>query len=103
VPEEITAAQAARILQSAKPSGPAGRARRRALWGHSPPGRPDPRVEEEAGHRGQGIGHQPDRHLRRRPGHRRHRDGDVARFSFTASGSLITGAVGGPGRGRPAS
>jgi len=36
VPEEITAAQAARILQSAKPSGPARRARRRALGGHSP-------------------------------------------------------------------
>jgi len=39
VPEEITAAQATRILQSAKPSGPAGRARRRALGGHAPRGR----------------------------------------------------------------
>jgi len=47
VPEEIIAAQATRILQSAKPSGPAGRARRRALGGHSPPGRPDPRVEKK--------------------------------------------------------
>ena len=43
------------------------RARRRAAGGHAPPGCPDPRVEEEAGHRGQGLGHQPDRHLRRRP------------------------------------
>jgi hypothetical protein len=27
----------------------------------------------------------------RRPGHRRHRDGDVARFSFTASGVAFNG------------
>ena len=42
VPEEITAAQAARILGSAKPSGTAGQARvrprRRAPGRHAPPG-----------------------------------------------------------------
>ena len=65
VPEEITAAHAARILRSATPSGAAGQARgelaAELLDGHAPPGCPDPRVEEEAGRRGQGLGHQPDR------------------------------------------
>ena len=77
VPEEITAAHAARILRLShavrhRRAGPR-RARRRAPGRHAPPGCPDPRVEEEAGHRGQGLGHQPDRHLRRRPRDRRHR------------------------------
>ena len=65
VPEEITAAQAARILAVShavrrRRAGPR-RARRRAPGGHAPPGCPDPRVEEEARRRGQGLGHQPHR------------------------------------------
>ena len=78
VPEEITAAQAARILGSATPSGTAGQARGElAAELLADMRRLDAQIREageEAGHRGQGLGHQPDRHLRCRPGHRRHGD-----------------------------
>jgi transposase len=77
VPEEITAAQATRILRSATPSGTAGQARRDlAAELLEDMRRLDAQIREageEAGHRGQGLGHQPDRHLRRRPRDRRHR------------------------------
>jgi hypothetical protein len=76
VPEEITAAHAARILGSATPSGTAGQARRDlAAELLEDMRRLDAQIREageEAGHRGQGLGHQPDRHLRRRPRDRRH-------------------------------
>jgi hypothetical protein len=91
VPEEIIAAQATRILQSAKPSGPAGRLAAELLEEMR---RLDAQVRESRKKLAiavKGIGHQPDWHLRRRPGHRRHRDGDVARFSFTASGVAFNG------------
>jgi transposase len=77
VPEEITAAQAARILRSATPSGAAGQARGElAAELLADMRRLDAQMREageEARHRGQGLGHQPDRHLRRRPRDRRHR------------------------------
>ena len=78
VSKEISAAQAARILEQVTPSGPVAAARGELaaefLAGPAPPGCPAPRHQEEAGRRGQGLRHQPHRGLRLRPGHRRHRD-----------------------------
>ena len=77
VAKEITAAHAARLLEQVTPSGrgragPLG-AGRRVPGGPAPHRRPAARDQEEAGRRGPGLRHHPDRDLRRRPGHRRHR------------------------------
>jgi hypothetical protein len=103
VPEEITAVQAARILQSAEPSGPAGRARRRALGGHAPPGRPDPRVEEELAIAVKAPGTSLTGIFGAGPVIAATVIGDVARFSFTASGVAHNGghSVGRGAAGRP--
>jgi len=102
VPEEITAARPpASSSQPSRPAPPGGLAAELLEEMR----RLDAQIRESRTKLAiavKGIGHQPDRHLRRRPGHRRHRDGDVARFSFTASGSLITGqSVGRGAAGRP--
>ena len=77
VPDEITAGHAAKILGQIRPAGPVAEARCElaaellADIRHLDAQRRE--VEEEAGHRGQDIRHQPHRGLRRRTGHRRHR------------------------------
>jgi Transposase len=78
VSKEITAAHAARILDQVTPSGPVAAAR------HDLAGQfledlrgldaPAPRDQEEARRARQGLGHQPHRGLRLRPGQHRHRD-----------------------------
>ena len=77
VPKEITAAQAARVLDAGRAvrgrRGSPPRARRRVPRRPAPHRRPDARDQEEAGRGGPGLGHHPHRDLRRRPGHRRHR------------------------------
>jgi hypothetical protein len=78
VPEEITAAQATRILCSAKPAGAAGQARcELAAELLDDMRQMDTRIREageEARRRGPRIGHHGHRDLRGRPGHRRDRD-----------------------------
>jgi transposase len=69
---EITAGQPARILASITPSGAVEAARRELAAEFTEDlrgtGRPDPRHQEEAGHRGRRGRHRPDRAVRRRPG-----------------------------------
>ena len=75
-PQEITAGQAARILERVTPAGAVAQARCElaAVPHRHPPSRcPAARHQQEAGRGGQSRT-RPDRHLRRRPGHRRHGD-----------------------------
>ena len=78
VGKEITAPQAARVLEQVAPSGAVQQARwelAAELLDRPAPHRcPAARDQEEAGRGGPGLGHHRDRGLRGRPGHRRHRD-----------------------------
>jgi hypothetical protein len=76
IAKEISAAQAARILGQATPSGAVALARAELAAefprGHAPPRCPAARHPQEARRRGQGLRHHPHSGLRRRPGHRQY-------------------------------
>jgi transposase len=78
ISKEIIAPQASDLLESIAPSDAVQAARCELAAEYierpAPHRRPDARQQEEPGHRGTGVRHQPDRDLRSRPRHRRHRD-----------------------------